>query len=57
MSVGQGLADRRRAHDERSALLLVCPRQEGHRLHDLDAGIVIDIDAVRILLPAFRGRR
>ena len=38
-------------YHERSTLLLVSPGKECHVLHDLDTCVIVDVDAVRIILP------
>ena len=37
-------------YNERSALFLVCMRQEHHRLEDLDAAVDINEDGIRVVL-------
>ena len=56
MSVGQALADERSPYHEGSALLLVRARQERHRVYDLDARVVVDVDAVRIFFAEYSER-
>lgn len=44
--VSRGCQARQRTYDERSILLLVGLRKEDHSVHDLNAGVCVDIDTV-----------
>ena len=51
MRVGVDLSSGEKAtYDEGGALLLVRAGQDGHGVHDLDTSVIVDVDAVGILL-------
>ena len=44
-------------YDEGGALLLVRAGEKRHGVHDLDAGVIVDEDCIRVFLPVKRTQR